>query len=95
MTRRLPRYPTVPAALIGRLAVDQRFRGLGLGAAMIVDAIARAMGAESAIFAMVVDAKEDTALRFYQHLGFQRFVGLPMRLYLPVAEAGRRLAEKA
>jgi ribosomal protein S18 acetylase RimI-like enzyme len=92
--RRLPRYPTIPAALIGRLAVDQQFRGRGLGAALIVDAIARAMRAEPAIFALVVDAKDDTALRFYQHLGFQRFVSHPMRLYLPVAEAARRLAER-
>jgi ribosomal protein S18 acetylase RimI-like enzyme len=93
VTRRLPRYPTVPAALMGRLAVDQRFRGQGLGAALIVDAIARAMRAEAAIFALVVDAKDDTAFRFYQHLGFQRFISHPMRLYLPLAEAVRRLAE--
>ena len=93
-TRRLPRYPTVPAALIGRLAVDQQFRGQGLGGALIVDALARAIRAEPAIFALVVDAKDDTALRFYQHLGFRRFVSHPMRLYIPVAEAARRLAEK-
>jgi ribosomal protein S18 acetylase RimI-like enzyme len=80
---------------MGRLAVDQRFRGQGLGAALIVDAIARAMRAERAIFALVVDAKDDTALRFYKHLGFQRFVRHPMRLYLPVAEAARHLAEEA
>jgi ribosomal protein S18 acetylase RimI-like enzyme len=95
VTRRLPRYPTVPAALIGRLAVDQRFRGQGPGAALIVDAIARAMRAEPAIFALVVDAKDHTALRFYQHLGFQRFISHPMRLYLSVTEAARRLAEGA
>ena len=29
--RRLPRYPAVPATLMGRLAVDQRHRGQGLG----------------------------------------------------------------
>jgi ribosomal protein S18 acetylase RimI-like enzyme len=95
VTRRLPRYPTVPAALIGRLAVDLQFRGQGLGAALIVDALARVMRAEPAIFALVVDAKDDKAVRFYQHLGFQCFVSHPMRLYLPVAEAARRLAEKS
>jgi GNAT superfamily N-acetyltransferase len=93
LTRRLPRYPTIPAALIGRLAVDRRFHRKGLGAALIVDALARAMRAEPAIFALVVDAKDDTALRFYGQLGFQRFASHPMRLYLPVAEAARRLAE--
>jgi ribosomal protein S18 acetylase RimI-like enzyme len=93
VTRRLPRYPTVPAALIGRLAVDQKFRGQGLGTALIVDAIARAMRTEPAIFALVVDAKDDAALGFYHHLGFQRFASHPMRMYLPMAEAARRLAE--
>lgn len=37
--RRLPRYPVLPAALIGRLAVDRRYRARGLGAAMLFDAI--------------------------------------------------------
>jgi predicted GNAT family N-acyltransferase len=76
VTRRLPRYPTVPAALIGRLAVDQRFRGQALGAALIVDAIARAMRAEPAIFALVVDAKDDTALRFISILAFNASSGI-------------------
>jgi GNAT superfamily N-acetyltransferase len=93
LTRRLPRYPTIPPALIGRLAVDQRFHGQRLGAALIVDAVARSIRAEPAIFAPVVDAKDDTAVRFYQHLGFHHFVSHPMRLCLPVAEATRRLAE--
>ena len=92
VTRRLPRYPTVPAALIGRLAVDRRFHGQGLGAALIVDAVARAMRAEPAIFALVVDAKEEMTVRFYQHLGFRRFVSHPMSMYLPMAEAARRLS---
>jgi GNAT superfamily N-acetyltransferase len=42
-TRRLPRYPTVPAVRIGRLAVDQRFHGRGLGAALLADAATRAL----------------------------------------------------
>src|SRR5258708_776187 len=42
-SRRLPRYPTIPAVRIGRLAVDRRFQGRGLGAAMLADATARAV----------------------------------------------------
>jgi ribosomal protein S18 acetylase RimI-like enzyme len=71
--RRLTRYPSFPACLVGRLAVDQRFRGQGLGSQLIVDAIARAMRAEPAIFALIVDAKDEVPLGFYEHLGFQRF----------------------
>jgi ribosomal protein S18 acetylase RimI-like enzyme len=89
--KRLPRYPSLPACLVGRLAVDQGFRGHGLGSQLIVDAIARAMRAEPAIFALIVDAKDEVALGFYEHLGFQRFASRPMTLYLPIAEAPRRI----
>jgi GNAT superfamily N-acetyltransferase len=89
--RRLPRYDAFPAGLVGRLAVDQRFRGHGLGSALLVDAMARTLRAEPAIFALIVDAKDDTALRFYRHHGFRHFVSRPMSLYLPLAEAARRL----
>jgi ribosomal protein S18 acetylase RimI-like enzyme len=90
--RRLPRYPAFPACLIGRLAVDQAFRGRGLGSALVVDAITRAMRAEPAIFALIVDAKDEAAVGFYEHLGFRRFASRPMTLYLPIAEAARRLS---
>ena len=93
VTKRLPRYPLVPAGLIGRLAVDRSYRGQGLGAALIVDAIARAMRSERAIFALVVDAKDEAASRFYQHLGFRTFISHPMRLFLPIAEAARLLSD--
>jgi ribosomal protein S18 acetylase RimI-like enzyme len=89
--KRLPRYPSFPACLAGRLVVDQRFRGRGLGSQLIVDAIARAVRAEPAIFALIVDAKDEVALGFYEHLGFQRFASRPMTLYLPIAEAARRI----
>jgi GNAT superfamily N-acetyltransferase len=89
---RLPRYPVLPACLIGRLAVDETFRGHGLGNILIVDAVARSMRADPAIFALIVDAKDDTARAFYEHQGFRRFASRPMTLHLPIAEAARRLA---
>lgn len=85
--KRLPRYPLVPAALIGRLAVDRRFRGMGLGRALVMDAAVRAGSADPAIFALVVDAKDAAAVAFYQHNGFQSFIGRPTSLFLPVASA--------
>jgi ribosomal protein S18 acetylase RimI-like enzyme len=90
-TKRLPHYPVLPAGLIGRLAVDQRLQGQGLGGALIVDAIERAGRAEPAIFTLIVDAKDENALDFYQNLGFRPFTSRPMSLFLPIAEALRRL----
>jgi GNAT superfamily N-acetyltransferase len=84
-TKRLPRYGVLPAGLIGRLAVDHRFRGRRLGSALVIDAARRVAGADPAIFALVVDAKDDAAVTFYEHLEFSRFVSRPMSLYLPIS----------
>lgn len=91
-TKRLPRYQLLPAGLIGRLAVDHRYAKRGLGSSLIVDAVARSMRSEPAIFALVVDAKNQLAADFYQHLGFRPFVSRPMSLFLPISEAARRIA---
>lgn len=86
-TKRLPRYPVLPTALIGRLAVDRRFAGRSLGAALIFDAIQRVARADPAVFALIVDAKNDRAAAFYSHFGFTPFAGAPLRLFLPMATA--------
>lgn len=86
-TRRLPRYPLLPAALIGRLAVETNCRGIGLGAALLVDALRRAAEAEPAVFAIIVDAKDEVAARFYRHFGFTPFVSRPSSLFLPITTA--------
>lgn len=89
--KRLPRYAALPAALIGRLAVDKRCQGRQLGSALIMDAAQRAARANPAIFALLVDAKDDAAVRFYEHHLLQRFKSRPMSLYLPVSTALRAL----
>ena len=63
--KKLPRYPTVPAVRMGRLAVDQAFKGQGLGGALLADALDRAARSEIAAFALMVDAKDETAAAFY------------------------------
>jgi GNAT superfamily N-acetyltransferase len=83
--KHLPRYPTLPAVRIGRLAVNERFRGRGLGAAILADAGRRTMGADAAAFAILVDAKNDHAVVFYQRQGFRALVSRPRALILPIA----------
>ncbi len=73
MTKRLPRYPSVPVARVGRLAVDQAFHGQKLGGALLADAAVRAARSEVAVFALVVDAKDEAAVAFYRHHGFEGF----------------------
>ena len=93
-TRRLPRYPTVPAIRIGRLAVDRRFQGHGLGAAVLADAATRALKADAVAFALLVDAMNDRAVAFYRHFGFRVLASQPRTLFLPLETARRVLLQK-
>jgi len=92
IARKLPRYPVVPAALLGRLAVASRYQGQGLGGILLADALKGTARAELGVFAMVVDARDETARRFYERHGFLLLPGEARRLYLPIAPALQRLA---
>ena len=85
-TRRLPRYPLVPATLLGRLAVDERYRGMGYGRFLLADALFRASRSEIASFAVIVDAKDEGARRFYERESFLPFPDRPMRLFRPMRD---------
>ena len=85
LAKRLPRYPSVPVARLGRLAVDQAYRGRKLGSALLWDAGMRALRSEIAVFALVVDAKDEPAEAFYRHHGFVALGSQPGQLVLPLA----------
>ncbi|MDA8232157.1 MAG: GNAT family N-acetyltransferase [Magnetospirillum sp.] len=86
IARRLPRYPLVPATLLGRLAVDRRFQGKGYGRFLLADALYRVARNEIASFAVIVDAKDEAARRFYERESFLPFADQPMKLFRPVAD---------
>ena len=94
IVKKLPRYPVVPAVLLGRLAVARARQGQGLGGVLLADALKRTARAEVGVFAMVVDAKDETAQRFYEHYGFTLLSGETRRLCLPIAAALQRLAAR-
>ncbi len=91
VSRRLPRYPTVPTVRLGRLAVDARHHGQGLGSLLLADALERVVAAEIAAFALIVDAKDARAAQFYKHHGFLEFRGSPLLLFLPIETARRAM----
>ncbi len=85
LSKGLPRYPA-PAIRVGRLAVDKRYQGRGIGIALLVDALQRAerLSNEVGIYGVVVDAKDDQAVRFYQKYGFHPLANKPQTLFLAI-----------
>jgi ribosomal protein S18 acetylase RimI-like enzyme len=93
IARKLPHYDVIPAALIGRLARDERTRGQGVGELLLADAIHRILvaGRSIAVFAIVVDAKDARAADFYKSFGFREFPLRPKRLFLLTSTAATAL----
>ena len=85
LARKLPRHP-VPAALLGRLAVSQVAQGQGVGSMLLADAVKRTLSVsnEIAIYALVVDAIDESAQGFYERFGFSLLSGEGRRLFLPL-----------
>jgi len=87
----------VPVALLGRLAIDSRWQGRGLGQALLRDAILRVVGAAEMIGvrALLVHAISDEARTFYERCGFRPSLVQPMTLMITIDEARRMLAKSA
>jgi GNAT superfamily N-acetyltransferase len=86
LQKRLPRYPEVPATLLGRLALDRSIQGTGQGELLLLDALKRAWRNREVVgsWAVVVDASNESAARFYRYFAFQD-EGMPAdRLFLPM-----------
>lgn len=95
LSKKLPLYPRVPVARMGRLAVDAKFHGQGVGGTLLVDALTRALRSEIAMFAVLVDAKDEVAASFYRYHGFLPLQNRPLQLYFPLAEFAREIAAGA
>lgn len=83
--KRLPRCP-VPCFRMGRLACRIDQRGDGLGTLLMGCAVDRCLKARQqvAACALIVDAKDEAARRFYQHFGFRQLRDCDLVLYLPL-----------
>jgi predicted GNAT family N-acyltransferase len=83
IAKKLPKYPIVGVTLIGRLAVSSDYKGSGWGKLLIMDALHRSLTASkgTASFAVVVDAIDGAAVRFYQRFDFQPFPDSSTKLF--------------
>lgn len=86
IAKRLPRYPHVPATLLGRLAVDAKARGRGYGEQLLMDALRNSLSASRTVAstAVVVDAKDAAARQFYERYQFILLPESEHRLFLPM-----------
>lgn len=84
LAKKLPRYPHLPVTLLGRLAIDQPYKGQGLGQFLLLDALYRSLqaGATIAAMAVVVDAKDSAAAAFYERYGFMPLSASQGRMFL-------------
>ena len=81
--KKLPRYP-IPCFRMGRLACSKAHQGLGLGRILLGLAVERCLQArrQVAAYALLVDAKDESAAQFYAHYGFTALQDMPLSLYL-------------
>jgi predicted GNAT family N-acyltransferase len=81
---KLPKYPAIPATLMGRLAVDRKYQGQRIGELLLLDGLERSytQSRQVASFAVMVDAKQ-SAVEFYRKYGF---VPLPpgSQMFIPM-----------
>lgn len=72
---------------LGRLAVDNRFSGLGLGGQLLLAAGRRCLAVAEQVggVALLVDAKDERAACWYEGFGALRLLDAPLSLALPLA----------
>lgn len=87
VVKKLPKYPILPATLLGRLAVSREWQGKKMGQLMLMDALHRSMKntREIGSIGVVVDAHNESAEKFYLHHEFTRLPGDTRKLFLSMA----------
>lgn len=87
--KKLPKYPLLPAVLIGRLAVDKKHQGNRIGELLLLDGIKKSVriSQKIGVVAIIVDAKDKEAANFYKHYGFIALPENHHKLFLPINTA--------
>jgi len=85
----------VPVIILARLAVDQSFKGKGLGRALLKDALRRTLQAAdiAGIRAVLVHAKDDEAQHWYRKFDFKDGASDPFHLFLVLKDLKALMGE--
>ena len=92
-SKKLPPKRKVACTLLGRLAIDRRYQRQGYGEMLLFHALNKALAVskEIASFAVIVDAKDEKAKRFYEKYDFLSLKDMPLRLYIPIRGLEQKL----
>ena len=84
--KKFPRYPMLPATLLGRLAIDKNYQGKNYGELLLIDALKRSFEASGQVgsIAIIVDAESDSVINFYKKYGFILLSACKNKLFLPM-----------
>lgn len=94
LLKKVARYAQVPAAVIGRLAVDEKFKGQGLGGLLLIEALAMVVSGPLAVTVVLVDAKDEDAAAFYRRHGFAALQDVdPLKLFMTAKDARRAIED--
>lgn len=87
IAKKLPKYPLIPATLLGRLAVSREHQGLKLGNLLLMDALHRSWknSAQVASVGVVAEAIDETARKFYVHHEFVPLIEHPRKLFIAMS----------
>jgi GNAT superfamily N-acetyltransferase len=93
VSKKLPQKRKVACTLLGRLAVDWHYQRLGYGRVLLFHALKKtiAVSKDIASFAVIVDAKNENAKRFYQKYDFENLDDAPLRLFITVKGLEQKL----
>jgi predicted GNAT family N-acyltransferase len=96
IARKLPRYPLLPATMLGRLAIGSSYKGQRLGRFLLMDALHRSWRntSEVASVGVVVEALNETARTFYLHHEFVQIQHHPNKLFLAMATIEKAYRER-
>lgn len=80
-----PSYQSLPVTLLGRLAIDDNYKGKGLGKLLLIDGLKRSVQVSNIIgsMAVVVDPIDESATKFYERFQFTRLPGSG-KMFLPM-----------
>jgi predicted N-acetyltransferase YhbS len=94
IAKKAGKYGYVGVTLLGRLAVDEKYKGTGLGSLALMNALDRSLVAakEVASWAVFVEAIDSSAANFYRKYGFIELPEDKLKLFLPMRTIARSFA---